>query len=299
MAEGRDEARVTPSARRAELLEYARRQAAARRPVDLVDQWTRDSTVRPSAVDLRESTALDAVALSAAPDYDALLLSPVAPLGTSSVVAPTSQDRTLSTVRPTEVVSDPTNALALEAASRLRRQPGAHVRVCTLHQVLRMQPVADGPGRTRHFRLFALADAGGGLPDDGFEVEAVTAQLGVYRRVLDTVARDHGMSWSRAVAIVRTDESMPAIAARVAAALTRTQPDLEVRHEDMESSYYKGLRVGFGVHDRSGQFHEWGDLGCFDWVARLTGNRRQRFVASALGIQLLPWLRTVSSAPSR
>ena len=76
-----------------------------------------------------------------------------------------------------EVVSDPTNPLALEAAGRLRRDPGTTVRLATLHQTLRMQPVPAGAGFTRHFRLFALADAGRARGDDAFETEAVVAHL--------------------------------------------------------------------------------------------------------------------------
>jgi hypothetical protein len=32
------------------------------------------------------------------------------------------------------------------------------------------------------------------------------------------------------------------------------------------------------------------DLGRFDWVASLTNDRRNRYVASAIGLQLLPLL---------
>ena len=93
-----------------------------------------------SPVDLRTSVAYDALALDAAEGYEGLLLSPVTPLGSTSVLAPTSQDRTLSTIRASEVVSDPTNVLALESGRRLLADPSAHVRLCTTHQVLRMQP---------------------------------------------------------------------------------------------------------------------------------------------------------------
>ena len=44
------------------------------------------------------------------------------------------------------------------------------------------------------------------------------------------------------------------------------------------------------MHTASGDFVEIVDLGLFDWVARLTSNRRHRFVASAIGIQLLALL---------
>jgi hypothetical protein len=282
--------RISPSDRRGELLALARAEAASRRPADVLAQWIDDATVRPSHLDQRLSTALDALALDTASEYEALLLSPVAPIATNSAIAPTSQDRTLTTMRRSEVVSDPTNVLALECARRLRAAPREPVRLCTAHQVLRMQSIPPGAGHTRHFRLFSLADAGPGLPDDGFEVAAVVAQLGVYRRILESASRTRGLEWTHPIATIRTDERLPAIARRLAGALGSAQPDVEVRHEPLESNYYRGLRVLYSIRDRGGVDREWIDLGVFDWVAQLTGNRRQRFVASALGLQLLPLL---------
>lgn len=290
MGEPSNGRRISPSDRRADLLALARHEAASRRPADVLAQWTRDAAVRPSQTDQRIATAYDALALEMAVEYDALLLSPVAPVGTNSAVAPTSQDRTLTTIRGSEVVSDPTNVLALECALRLRRSPHDRIRICTAHQVLRMQPVDPGAGHTKHFRLFSLADAGPGRADDGFEVDAVVAQLGVYRRVLDEGARRHGLEWDRPVATVRSDGRLPAIAERVASALGKAQPDLDIRLEELDSTYYGGLRVLNGVHSRDGVLREWIDLGVFDWVAALTSNRRLRFVASAIGLQLLPLL---------
>lgn len=284
--------RRIPSDRRGELLAGARDEAARRRPADLLARWSTDATVGPSPVDLRTSVAYDALALDAAEAYEGLLLSPVAPLGSTSVLAPTSQDRALSTIRASEVVSDPTNVLALECGRRLRADPSAHVRLCTTHQVLRMQPTGREPGRTQHFRLFVMADAGPGLADDGFEVAAVVAQLEAYRRMLDTAGVTHSVHWERPAAIVRSDGTSPALADRVVEALRFAQPDVEVRTEQLVSDYYHGLRVGYGVHTLSGDFVEIVDLGLFDWVAQLTSNRRHRFVASAIGIQLLALLFT-------
>lgn len=278
-----------PHDRRGELLAEARA-AAARRPAELLAQWSADSTVRPSPVDLRTSIALDALALAAAPAYEGLLLSPVAPLGSASALAPTSQDRTLSTIRPTEVVSDPTNVLALEAARRLRSAPTEPVRLATVHQTLRMQDPPARPGRTRHFRLFALADAGRARPDDGFEVEAVISQLAAYRRLLDAGARDLALRFERPAAVVRTDGQGEALGARIEAALGAAFPEVELRRAPLEGVYYGGLRVGYGVHGADGLFRDVVDLGRFDWLARLTSDRRSRFVASAIGIQLLSML---------
>lgn len=246
--------------------------------------------MRPSPIDLRTSVAYDMLALEAAGGYEAVLLSPVAPLGVSSVLAPGSQDRILSTIRGSEVVSDATNVLALECATRLRRNPTARVRLCTVHQLLRMQPTGDGAGHTKHFRLLMLAEAGAGLPEDGFEVDAVVAQFRVYRRLLESAAHAHGLAWERPVAVVRFDDALPAIGPRVRTALERAFPDVEIREEPLASGYYRGLRVGYGVHDRAGVLREIVDLGVFDWVAQLTSNRRHRYVASAIGLQLMPLL---------
>jgi hypothetical protein len=42
--------------------------------------------------------------------------------------------------------------------------------------------------------------------------------------------------------------------------------------------------VLFGADAASGEHLNLGDVGAFDWVARLTSNRRLRFVASGLGL---------------
>jgi hypothetical protein len=282
--------RNAPSNRRGELLAIARADAASRRPSDLLAQWAADSTVRPSPVDLRTAVAFDALALDAARDYEALLLSPVAPLGVSSVLSPGSQDRILSTIRGTEVVADATNVLALECAARLRRDPATHVRLCTIHQLLRMQPPSNEKARTKHFRLLMLGEAGAGSPANGFEVTAAIAQLHVYRRLLDSAARTRGLTWEQPLAIVRSNDALPAIGARIRTALEDGFPDIQVREESLESRYYQGLRIGYGAHDRAGVFQEIVDLGVLDWVGQLTSNRRNRYVASAIGLQLLPML---------
>ncbi|MGI9822922.1 hypothetical protein [Agromyces sp. Marseille-Q5079] len=277
--------------RRGVLLANARDAAARRRPSQLLDQWADDSPVATSAVDLRTSVALDALALAAASEYEALLLSPVAPIGVTSVLAPTSQDRVLSTIRPVEVVSDPTNVLALEAARRLRGEPAASVRLCTVHQTLRMQPAPAGRGRTRHFRMSALADAGRARGDDAFEVDAVLAQLGAYRRLLEAAAAAGIGGGDRPRAIVRVDGEHAVLGDRVAAAILERWPEVEVVREPLaNAAYYDGLRVGYGLHAPGGDVVELVDVGRFDWVAQLTSDRRSRFVASAIGIQLLPLL---------
>ena len=278
----------SPSRTRPALLALARAQAARRRPVDLLEQWQRDGSVRPADLDLRHMLRLDNLALAAAAEYEAVLLSPVAPLGSSSVVAPTSQDRTLTTTRSTEVVSDPTNALALEAAGRLRADPSAWVRLCTSHQTLRTQQLASEPGRTRHFRMFCMVDAAFGLPDHTVEVEATDRQVGVMLGVLRSASAELGLHLGRVSALVQTASDRRELGARIASVIGTH--DIEVELGDLDSKYYEGVRVQLHIEGPDGDRSMIGDLGLFDWVGQLLGDRRARFIASGLGLQLLPVL---------
>ena len=128
------------------LLEVMQRRAASRSPGDVLAHYERDPFCAPAIVDLRESLAVDGHLLAAADGFEALGLSPVAPLGVSSAVAHTSQNRVLSSLRMLEVVSDPTNVLALECARRLRANWDTPVHLATCHRVLRAQPAPRLPG---------------------------------------------------------------------------------------------------------------------------------------------------------
>ena len=142
------------------LLAIMQRRASGRRAPEVLAQYQRDGFCRPAVVDQRTSVALDAHLLDAAEGFDAIELSPVAPLGTCSVVALTDQNRVLSALRATEVVADPTNVLALECSERLRAAPATAVHFATSQRVIRAQPVPAKPGYAAHFRIFVLASAG-------------------------------------------------------------------------------------------------------------------------------------------
>jgi hypothetical protein len=277
----------TPSELLPMLLEIVARQAARRRPSELVGQLERDGFVQPSAIDLRTSLAFDHVALDVASAFEAVLLSPLAPLGVCSVVSPTHQDRAVSAIRGSEVVSDPTNVLALECARRLAGDRDAHVRLCTIHQVVRAQRFPPRLGWSQHFRLFALAEAGLAQPDHAFEVAAIVDHIALFERLMDAF-ESLGCRFPGRRATLHASPSRQACAARVRERLAAALPEVEIVEVPLESNYYDGVRVLFGAHDVSGNYVPLCDTGLFDWMAKLTSNRRMRLVASGLGIQLVP-----------
>src|SRR5690606_33273566 len=107
------------------------------------------------------------------PTFDDVQLSPLTPLGTCSAVAPINQHQVVSTIRGTEVASDPTNELAIEAAVRRRAgQDRVHLAAC--QRVVRAQRF-DGPGMSAHFELFVLVssarDSGSGRTEAAMLIE--------------------------------------------------------------------------------------------------------------------------------
>jgi hypothetical protein len=264
------------------LLEVMHRRAARRAPRDLMAQYEGDPFCSPAAVDQRTAVELDAHLLAAAEGFEAIELSPVAPLGACSVVALTDQKRVLSALRGTEVVSDPTNVLALECASRLRARQSESVHLATCQRVVRAQPVPEGRGHTQHFRLFVLASGGLEGPEHRFAVDAVVRQIRVALRALDRLEM-HGYTFGERRVDILTTPEREALGVRVAQQLGAL-----ATRKALEHPYYSGgLRFQIWVTDPEGASIPLIDGGVFDWLAKLTSNRRAVYVATGAGSQLM------------
>jgi hypothetical protein len=263
------------------LLEVMQRRAATRSPADVLAHYERDPFCAPAIVDLRESVSVDGHLLAAAEGFEALGLSPVAPLGTCSAVAHTGQKRVLSALRMMEVVSDTTNVLALECAIRLRGkwQP---VHLATCQRVLRAQPVPRLPGHSQHFNLFALASGGREEKDHAFTVDTLVLHI---RTMLRALARleQHGYSFGTPRVAILTTAERTGVGDRIAGLL-----DVRTDRKPLEHAYYSGgLRYQIWVTAPDGAELPLVDGGTFDWLTRLAANRRAVFVATGAGAQLI------------
>jgi GNAT superfamily N-acetyltransferase len=264
------------------LLEVMRRRAGARSPAEVLAQYHRDAFCSPAPVDLRTMLGIDSDFLAAASEFEALDLSPVAPLGVCSAVAITNQHRVLSALRMTEVVSDPTNVLALECASRLRNEQTEPVHLATSQRVLRAQPVPKQPGYSQHFRIFVLASSGRETQDHRFTVETVQRHVRAMLDALERLERTEYAFGKRRVEIFATAEREE-LADRIAESFV----DLAVR-KPLEHAYYSaGLRFQIWVTAPDGSELPLIDGGAFDWLAKLSSNRRAVFIATGAGSQLI------------
>jgi hypothetical protein len=264
------------------LLEVMQRRAAARSPADVVAHYQRDGFCRPAATDQRTSVAIDGHLLAAAAAFEAIELSPVAPLATCSSMGHTTQNRVLSALRSTEIVADPTNVLALECVLRLRAGAAA-VDLATSQRVIRAQPVPKLPGYAPHFRIFVLATGGIEARDHAFTAAALERHIRTMLAALDRLEH-HGYAFgARRVDLLATP-ARAALADRLATALG----DVTIARKPLEHAYYSGgLRYMIWVTAPDGASLPLIDGGSFDWLARLTSNRRAVYIASGTGAQLI------------
>jgi hypothetical protein len=273
------------------MLEVARHRAARETPASLLRRYRSDRFVQPASTDWQLiRRAEDAMTAHLLPGTELLMLPPLVPLGTHSVLGPMSQDKVVSTLRAAEVAADPTNALALEAAVRRRALPPAVVRLAALQLVVRAQ--RPQPGGLAHFSLLGLATAG---RDDGghrFEREAVAE----HARSLAAGLTAAGLGLVQ-LAVTPLSPVGETIAAAVSAELAAGSVEVVLdRDREAGRGYYRDLcfklnvavdeRADSGPADRSAHaaWAEVGDGGFTDWTARLTASAKERLLISGVGI---------------
>lgn len=279
---------LSPTDLQSLLLDVARSRAGQVSPARILQRWRQDRFVQPSAADPRRLAGIEARLWELLPeDFSGIELSPVAPLGVCSAVAPVDQNRVVSTVRGTEVLSDPTNALAVEAARRRSAgSRGGRVDLAACHRVLRAQAFA-GPGLAAHFRLFALVsstrDRGSGMA----EAEMLADHLAFWSDVLQDLARWHRprltvTGFDGGVVAERVhDTVLPALAARAPA--VRIEEDHARTHG---RGYYSSAALGIRAYDGPDEI-DLGDGGVTTWTASLLGDAKERTVVSCAATERL------------
>jgi hypothetical protein len=288
---------LSPSDLQSLLIEVYKTRAQALAPSDVFSQYQRDRFVQLSQASPADAAELDGLAYSLLPPgFEAVELSPVAPLGTCSVVSTVSQNVIVPTIRNTEVCADATNVLALECARRrkaaMQDSPRApdRVRLCASHRLLRAQR-AEGPASFQHFRLFALCTAGRDTGGFRFEVEALLEHIDFYVRLLDKVNDLGYTTGDIRVAITALDEQrLDQLHTDVIEVLAVDHPSATVginQARERGRGYYSSACFWIHARDRSGEDYLLADGGLTDWTQRLLNNRKERLMTSGLGTERL------------
>jgi hypothetical protein len=271
------------------LLRVLRLRAERLAPADVFRQYREDRFVVPAAVPFERLRATEDALISLLPkDFQLVTLSPVVPLGTHSVLGTVHQDKVLGTVRRSEVAADPTNGLALVAADlrrRARAEDGRSTDVlalATVQRVVRAQRFA-GTASFAHFGLLAMVSAGRDTGNLAFERRYVPLHV---RYLMDAVLALAGGAAELELTVA--DPRLAPVADEVRAELAGRSGVTVVDNPDRPAGrgYYAGLCFKvFAVH--GSERLDLGDGGLVDWTARLLGNRKERLVTSAIGLDRL------------
>jgi hypothetical protein len=273
------------------LLEVYRLRAGQRSPAAVLADYARNRFVKPSPVLPRRLLEWERAALAELPPvFEPLILSPVCPLGTASVVASVTQNWSVATSRNTEVVSDSSNVLALECALRrrdlLKRQSKSTdaVHLASSHRLLRAQRF-ESPHSYSHFSTFVLCTAGRDCGDMAFELAALALHIDFYVRALRRFLKPD----------LRLRLAVSDFSPQVTCATLESQllAPIRARFENIECVLDSERQAGRGYYDdvcfkiyaqnREGQMLELGDGGSVSWTRKLLSNSKERMVSSGIG----------------
>jgi len=263
-----------------------------RRPTpSLLSEYDTNRFVHPSSIRPAAYLEWEQLALSLLPsDFEAIELAPVCPLGASSAMAGLGQDWALSTIRNTEVVSDSTNVLALEAARRRREIKRTDARsveavhLAASHRLLRTVRYRD-PRLSSHFRVFSLCSAGRDRGNFQYEMEALSLHVKFY---VGAIRAHLGDAVPLKVSITPLDPAgvIRAAVERLLDRLTNAFPGVTAvidAERTAGRAYYR--TVCFWVHgvDDAGEPIHLVDGGCVDWTQRLLSDGKERLLVSGIG----------------
>ena len=284
--------RIDPTDLQSLLLEVYRRRASDRGAAAVLADYTANRFVHPCDLSPERLAVWDGAVVAQLPEeFDRVELSPVAPLGTASILADVSQDWAVTTARNTEVVSDATNVLALEIAVRrrvlLRADPKsvAPVHLATSHRHLRPQQF-DDPDFRAHFQLFAMASGCRDLGAHRFELGCLATHIGVYLRALKVMT---GLSHIR-VTVSEFGALGTSVDDDVFEPLRRQGLDVEYvrdRERTRGRQYYRDVCFSIDRVSGSTEMVNLADGGSAGWTERLLSNGKERLVVSGIGSEMV------------
>ena len=272
------------------LLEVFRRQAGSITPVDIVKAYQTNRFSTPSEVDPVAYHAFEADLLTLAQEHgiETTLLSPAAPFAGSSVFGFVDQNNVVSAVRGTEILSDPTNMLAVIIAEKLKEKEvdnTTSLHYCTTARVLRAQKFPARKGYYSHFGIFCIVSSGKDSGSYACEKDLFVKHLRYYKRLLVekydaklsiVLRKRHGYTDG--------DGFYDNMAETVKDEFPGIPISLDPEYED--NNYYKGIHFNIFM-EKDGEQIEVGDGGFVDWMRQMTNSKKERCLISGIGLDRL------------
>jgi len=273
------------------LLEVYKEKISRSSPGGLIKRYEGNRFVHPAAVDSIQLKELELDILRIARSHLAMpvQLSPVAPLGSCSIVATVDQNKIISANRGTEVVSDATNLLALHISylikSRKMKSRDDFIRLSTTHRHIRAQYFGNAPGMLPHFHLFCMVTAGTDQGSYRFELKAFWEHIKVYQEIFRSLFRSDIEVFLSGRGGYKDSDGLLQRIVQYGEERSINVP-LSIKAPNNENQYYKGLQFTI-VTNINGREHYIGDGGFVDWTQQLLGSKKERLIISAIGLDRL------------
>jgi hypothetical protein len=261
---------------------------------ELLKRYSTNRFVYPAEINPIELKHLEIKTLEIAQSfsYTPIQLSPVAPLGSCSIVATSDQNKIISALRGTEVVADATNLLALHICNSIKsgklKNDESSIRFSTTHRHVRAQKF-NKPGLLSHFHVFCMVTSGKDRGSYAFEKQTLLEHLNVYHKIFTflfntkiTVSLNRRSGYTDSVGLIQRTEEF----------IKEKSPEIVVIENTNEGNnqYYKGLQFTIIVNI-NGQEVNIGDGGFVDWSQKLLSNKKERMMISAIGLDRLLQLK--------
>lgn len=270
-------------------LEISKAQTNKLTPTDILKSYRSNRFVVPSVLDPASFYQLEADMTRKAKDagIEPVLLSPVAPLGSCSVFGCVNQNNVVSATRGCDVLSDPSNMLAIYLADKIGRgnidnKNGVHF--CSIDRVTRAQAL-KGAGFFAHFGVFCIVSSGKDTGSYSCEVDLLTKQLSFYREFFKAgFDADMTIVLRKRSGYTDTDGFFE----RMLHLMQLQLPDVLIKTDesDVGNNYYKGINFKMYMHTKK-EIIEIGDGGFTDWTQKMLGNKKERCLISGLGVDRL------------
>jgi len=270
------------------LLDVFNKRVQQETPSSLLNKYEENKLVKPAPIDVLESKEdeLRAYKLIAGKGFEPIELSPVAQLGTSSVMATVDQKKVLTALRNTEVQADPTNAIALHYAS-LKKKGELDNKIhnySNISRVIRTQ-VFDNPNFTPHFIVLALISCGRDTGSFNFEKEELLKHLTTSYEI----CKSYGVEqiWYEIIPCKGYDKQSTLITESVSYVQQKSSSlKIVIVEPQHDNNYYYGFRIKQQIMIGSNTI-EIADGGLLDWTQQLLNNKKERMMTFGLGIQIL------------
>lgn len=272
------------------LLKIFQAQAMDARPVDVLKAFETNRFSVPSGIDPVAYHVYEAEVLSLAQKREicAVLLSPAAPLASCASFGCVDQNNIVSAARGTEMLSDPTNMLAILIAEQLKNRQAANknpLHYCTTARVLRAQPFPPQKGYYAHFGLFCIVSSGKDSGSYSCEKSLMSKHLSYYKELF---LEKHRARLTVALRKRSGYTDGDGFFDRMANLVQTELPDVPIACslEQEDNNYYKGINFKIYMENESGKI-EIGDGGYVDWIQQMTGNKKERCLISCISLDRL------------